>query len=277
MRHRNRHTVCLSSQSGCPLACTFCATGSMGLGRNLSPGEIAEQAVLLAGMLRERGERLANVVMMGMGEPFLNYDAVLAACRFLNDRHGFGLGARQIAISTAGWVPGIERLAGEPLQVRLALSLHAPTDELREQLMPVNRRFPLARVMRACRDYRQATGRRIFVEYLLLDGVNDRDGDAHRLAALLAADRVGFHVNLIAYNPTGHGFQASPPERVRAFAGVLEAAGLRATYRRSHGRDIDAACGQLAVSGVRELRRARRAQRTARVAGPMIVGQPRGS
>jgi 23S rRNA (adenine2503-C2)-methyltransferase len=264
MRHRNRHTVCLSSQSGCPLACTFCATGSMGLGRNLSPGEIAEQAVLLAGLLRERGERLSNVVMMGMGEPFLNYDAVLAACRFLNDRHGFGLGARQIAISTAGWVPGIERLAGEPLQVRLALSLHAPTDELREQLMPVNRRFPLARVMQACRDYRRATGRRIFVEYLLLDGVNDRDGDAHRLAALLAADRAGFHVNLIAYNPTGHGFQASPPERVRAFAGVLEAARLRATYRRSHGRDIDAACGQLAVSGVRELRRA---QRTARVAG----------
>jgi 23S rRNA (adenine2503-C2)-methyltransferase len=239
----------------------------MGLGRNLSPGEIAEQAVLLAGLLRERSERLSNVVMMGMGEPFLNYDAVLAACRFLNDRHGFGLGARQIAISTAGWVPGIERLTAEPLQLRLALSLHAPTDELRERLMPVNRRFPLARVMRACRDYRRATGRRIFVEYLLLDGVNDRDGDAHRLAALLGSDLAGFHVNLIAYNPTGGGFQASPLERVRAFAGVLEAAGLRATYRRSHGRDIDAACGQLAVSGVRELRRARRAQRTARVAG----------
>jgi 23S rRNA (adenine2503-C2)-methyltransferase len=265
MQHRNRNTVCLSSQSGCPLACTFCATGSMGLGRNLSSGEIAEQAVLLAGLLRRRGDRLSNIVMMGMGEPFLNYEAVLAACRFLNDREGFGLGARQIAISTAGWVPGIERLAGEPLQLRLALSLHAPTDELREQLMPVNRRFPLARVIQACRDYRAATGRRIFIEYLLLDGVNDRDGDAHRLAALLAADRAGFHVNLIAYNPTGQGFTASPPERVRAFAAVLEASGLRATYRRSHGRDIDAACGQLAVSGVRELRRRRRRQASATI------------
>ncbi|HEU0192916.1 MAG TPA: 23S rRNA (adenine(2503)-C(2))-methyltransferase RlmN [Gaiellales bacterium] len=257
MRHRNRHTVCLSSQSGCPLACTFCATGSMGLGRNLGWGEIAEQAVLLAGLLRQDGRRVSNIVMMGMGEPFLNYDAVLDACRFLNDRDGFALGARQIAISTAGWVPGIERLAGEPLQLRLALSLHAPTDQLREQLMPVNRRFPLSRVMQACRDYRRATGRRVFVEYLLLDGVNDRDGDAHRLASLLDRDRAGFHVNLIAYNPTGHGYRASPPERVRAFAGILEAAGLHASYRRSHGRDIDAACGQLAVSGVRELRRAR--------------------
>jgi 23S rRNA (adenine2503-C2)-methyltransferase len=131
--------------------------------------------------------------------------------------------------------------------------------------MPVNRRFPLARVMQACRDYRAATGRRIFIEYLLLDGVNDRDGDAYRLAALLAADPAGFHVNLIAYNPTGHGFTASPPERVRAFAAVLEAAGLRASYRRSHGRDIDAACGQLSGSGVRELRRRRRRQAPASI------------
>ncbi len=128
MRHKNRRTVCVSSQSGCPLACTFCATGAMGLGRNLTAGEIVEQVLVLARALRDQGERVSNVVMMGMGEPFLNYDAVLAACRALNDRDGFGLGARQIAISTAGWVPGIERLASEPLQVRLALSLHAPTD-----------------------------------------------------------------------------------------------------------------------------------------------------
>jgi 23S rRNA (adenine2503-C2)-methyltransferase len=255
MRHRNRRTVCVSSQSGCPLACTFCATGSMGLGRNLAAGEITEQVVVLAALLRERGERVSNVVMMGMGEPFLNYDAVLDACRTLNDPAGFGLGARQIAISTAGWVPGIVRLASEPLQVKLALSLHAPNDELRSQLMPVTRRFPIARLMEACRGYRAATRRRIFVEYLLLDGVNDGDALAHELAALLGRD--GFHVNLIAYNPTGTTYRASPPDRVAAFAQVLEGHGLSASYRRSHGQDIDAACGQLAVRGAAELRRSR--------------------
>jgi 23S rRNA (adenine2503-C2)-methyltransferase len=260
MRHKNRRTVCVSSQSGCPLACTFCATGTMGLGRNLTAGEILEQALVLARLLRgEAGERVANVVMMGMGEPFLNYDAVLAACRALNDRDGFALAARSIAISTAGWVPGIDRLAREPLQVKLALSLHAPTDELRTTLMPVTRRYPIADVLAACRRYRDATGRRVFVEYLLLDGVNDSDRVAEQLAALLAPD--GFHVNLIAYNPTGAGFRGSPPERVAAFAAVLARRGLSASYRRSHGADIDAACGQLAVQGVRELRRTRRRAR----------------
>jgi 23S rRNA (adenine2503-C2)-methyltransferase len=258
MRHANRRTVCVSSQSGCPLQCTFCATGAMGLGRNLTAGEIVEQVLVLARALRDEGERVSNVVMMGMGEPFLNYDAVLAACRTLNDHDGFGLGARQIAISTAGWVPGIDRLAQEPLQVRLALSLHAPTDALRSELMPVTRRFPLARLMAACRGYRRATGRRIFVEYLLLDGVNDGDRHAAQLAQLLGRD--GFHVNLIAYNPTQAGYRASPPERVREFAAVLAEHGVGASYRRSHGQDIDAACGQLAVKGAAEARRRRRAQ-----------------
>jgi len=257
MRHRNRRTVCVSSQSGCALACTFCATGAMGLGRNLRAGEISEQVIVLARMLREQGERVSNVVMMGMGEPFMNYDAVLAACRTLNDPNGFGLGARQIAISTAGWVPGIERLAAEPLQVKLALSLHAPNDELRSQLMPVTRRFPIDRLMAACRSYRAATRRRVFVEYLLLDGVNDSDRLAAELGELLAGG--GFHVNLIAYNPTGSDYRASTPERVSAFAAVLQRHGVAASYRRSHGQDIDAACGQLAVRGVRELRRRRRA------------------
>ena len=256
MRHRNRRTVCVSSQSGCPLACTFCATGAMGLGRNLAAGEIAEQVVVLAAMLREQGERVQNVVMMGMGEPFLNYDAVLESCRMLNHPAGFGLGARQIAISTAGWVPGIERLSAEPLQVKLALSLHAPNDELRTQLMPVTRRFPLERLMAACRGYRAATRRRIFVEYLLLDGVNDSDELAAELAELIGSD--GFHVNLIAYNPTGSAFRASPPQRVAEFAGQLRRRGVAASYRRSHGQDIDAACGQLAVKGAAELRRRRR-------------------
>ena len=260
MRHRNRRTVCVSSQSGCPLACTFCATGDMGLGRNLTSGEILEQVLVLARMLRdEDSATVGNVVMMGMGEPFLNYDQVLTACRRINDPDGFGLGARSIAISTAGWVPGIERLADEPLQVKLALSLHAPNDALRSELMPVTRRFPLEQLMKACAGYRERTRRRIFVEYLLLDGVNDSDELADELAGLLPA--AGYHVNLIAYNPTGSGFRGSPPPRVEAFAHRLHKHGLAASYRRSHGQDIDAACGQLAVRGVRELRRARRVPR----------------
>jgi 23S rRNA (adenine2503-C2)-methyltransferase len=259
MHHRNRRTVCVSSQSGCPLACTFCATGDMGLGRNLTSGEILEQVLVLARLLRDEDATVGNVVMMGMGEPFLNYDQVLAACRRINDPAGFGLGARSIAISTAGWVPGIDRLAEEPLQVKLALSLHAPNDTLRSELMPVTRRFPLEQLMRACARYREQTRRRIFIEYLLLDGVNDSDELADELADLLPAS--GYHVNLIAYNPTGSGFRGSPPARVEAFAHRLQRRGLAASYRRSHGQDIDAACGQLAVRGVRELRRARRLPR----------------
>ena len=259
MRHRNRRTVCVSSQSGCPLACVFCATGAMGLGRNLTAGEIAEQVLVLARRLRAGGERVGNVVLMGMGEPFLNYNAALAACRILNDPDGFGLGARQIAVSTAGWVPGIRRLAAEPLQIKLALSLHAPTDALRAELMPVDRRFPLAELMAACGEYRERTRRRIFVEYLLLDGVNDADSHADALAQLLGTE--GFHVNLIAYNPTGGDLRASPPERVAGFAARLAGRGVKASYRRSHGQEIDAACGQLAVRGVRELRRRRLRER----------------
>jgi 23S rRNA (adenine2503-C2)-methyltransferase len=265
MRHRNRRTVCVSSQSGCPLACSFCATGTMGLGRNLTAGEIVEQVLTLARMLRDRGARVSNLVMMGMGEPFLNYDAVLDACRTLNDREGFGLGARSMAISTAGWIPGIDRLADEPLQVKLALSLHAPNEALRSELMPVTRRYGLDELMAACRRYRERTGRRIFVEYLLLDGVNDTDELARQLAALLAGG--GFHVNLIAYNPTGSQYRGSPQGRVEAFAAILRARGVPASYRRSHGQDIDAACGQLAASGVRELRRARMRERHAARAG----------
>jgi 23S rRNA (adenine2503-C2)-methyltransferase len=259
MRHRGRRTACLSSQSGCPLACTFCATGEMGLGRSLRSGEIVEQVLALARILRDRGASVGNVVMMGMGEPFLNYDNVLAACRTMHDPDGFNLGARHIAISTAGWVPGIEALAEEPLPLRLALSLHAPTDELREQLMPVTRRFPVARLMQACRDYRDRTGRRVFVEYLLLDGVNDSDADARRLGRLLGAGPA-FHVNLIAYNPTASEYSASPQERVAAFAEILRDLGVGASYRRSHGSDIEAACGQLAVAGARARRRQLRRQ-----------------
>ncbi len=257
MRHRDRRTVCLSSQSGCALACTFCATGAMGLGRNLTPGEIVEQLVVLARRLRDSdGARVHNVVMMGMGEPFQNYDRVLAACRTMNDPTGFGLGARQIAISTAGWVPGIDRLAVEPMQIKLALSLHAPDDELRGQLMPVTRRYPIAELMDACRRYRAATRRRVFVEYLLLEGVNDSRAHARALADLLRPHgRGAFHVNLIAYNPTAAGFQGSASYVVEQFAQALERGGVGSSYRVSRGREIDAACGQLAMAGVPPRRR----------------------
>jgi 23S rRNA (adenine2503-C2)-methyltransferase len=227
----------------------------MGLGRNLTAGEIVEQLLVLARLLRDSGGgRIGNVVMMGMGEPFLNYDAVLDACRTITDPAGYGLGARHIAISTAGWVPGIERLAQEPLQVKLALSLHAPTDALRTTLMPVTKRYPLARLMHACRDYRARTGRRVFVEYLLLDGVNDGHGDAVALARLLGAGE-GFHVNLIAYNPTAAGFHGSASYVVEQFAQALERGGVGSSYRVSRGREIDAACGQLAMAGVPPRRR----------------------
>jgi 23S rRNA (adenine2503-C2)-methyltransferase len=203
-----------------------------------------------------------NVVLMGMGEPFANYDATLQFCRLANDPDGFSLGARNIAISTAGWVPGIDRLAAEPLQLKLAVSLHAPDDELRRTLMPVTRRYPLAEVMASLRRYRAATRRRVFIEYLLLDGVNDAPAHATALAALLrSAAPGGFHVNLIVYNPTSAAYRASPDAAVEAFRARLERARVPASVRRSRGRDIDAACGQLAVRGVRERRAAQRAAR----------------
>ncbi len=264
MRHDDRRAVCLSSQSGCALACTFCATGAMGMGRNLRAGEIFEQLLWAARATRAEDARIGNVVMMGMGEPFQNYDEVLAFCRLANDPDGFGLGARSIAISTAGWVPGIERIADEPLQVKLALSLHAPDDGLRDQLMPVNRRYPLARLMEACRGYRERTRRRIFIEYLLLEGVNDAPRHADALADLLRAELPGgSHVNLIVYNPTGSAFRASPEPVVEAFRSRLDRRGIPVSVRRSKGTDIDAACGQLAVRGAREARAAAVAERRA--------------
>jgi 23S rRNA (adenine2503-C2)-methyltransferase len=231
----------------------------MGLGRSLTRFEIFDQFLELARIRHQAGGRIDNVVMMGMGEPFHNYDEVLAACRLMNDAEGVNLGARRIAISTVGWVPGIERLATEDIQVKLALSLHAPNDELRQSLMPVNRKFPLARLMQACRDYRTTTRRRIFVEYLMLDGVNDSPALARELADLLPKD--GFHVNLIAYNPTGSSYVGSSDATVERFAAVLEEHGVSTSYRVSRGRDISAACGQLAapVAAARRAARERRA------------------
>jgi len=261
-----RFTACLSSQSGCALSCTFCATGKMKLGRNLTRHEIVDQFLELARRRRAQTEdgRIDNVVMMGMGEPFHNYDEVIAALRVLNDPQGPGLAARRIAISTVGWVPGIERLAHEDVQFKLALSLHAPNDEDRGRLMPVNRKFPIERLMRACATYRAITKRRIFIEYLMLEGINDSPEHAQQLAALLNAQQGpgGFHVNLIAYNPTGTDFIGSSDETVRQFTTLLERRGLDVSYRVSRARDISGACGQLAAP----VEAARRQQREAKLA-----------
>ena len=238
MRYRDgRRSVCLSSQSGCPLTCTFCATGQMKFGRNLSADEILDQALHF-----RRTEPVDHVVFMGMGEPTMNIDAVLAACERLPD---LGVTHRRTAISTVGWVPGIDRLAGCEMPVSLALSLHAPNDGLRSQLMPVNDRYPLAEVLAACERYRARRRRKVFVEYVMLDGVNDLPEHALQLAELL--DPRGYKVNLIPYNPTG-AYDGSPPERIERFRAILAERHLTATVRLTRGRDIAAACGQLAAT-----------------------------
>jgi len=239
MRYRDgRRSVCVSSQSGCPLTCTFCATGKMKFGRNLSADEILDQALHF-----RRIEEIDHVVFMGMGEPTMNIEAVLAACEQLP---ALGVTHRRTAISTVGWVPGIDRLAECEMPLSLALSLHAPNDGLRSQLMPVNDRYPLAEVLAACDRYRAKRRRQVFVEYVMLDGVNDLPEHARQLAALL--DPRVYKVNLIPYNPTGS-YDGSSPERIERFRAVLAASSsLTATVRLTRGRDIDAACGQLAAS-----------------------------
>ncbi|MGN6275236.1 MAG: 23S rRNA (adenine(2503)-C(2))-methyltransferase RlmN [Solirubrobacterales bacterium] len=238
MRYRDgRRSVCLSSQSGCPLTCTFCATGQMKFGRSLSADEILDQALHF-----RRREAIDHVVFMGMGEPTMNVDNVLAACERLPD---LGVTYRRTAISTVGWVPGIDRLAECEMPVSLALSLHAPNDGLRSQIMPVNERYPIAEVLAACERYRAARRRKVFVEYVMLDGVNDLPEHARELAELL--DPRGYKVNLIPYNPTG-AYDGSPPERIERFRAILAEHRITATVRLTRGRDIDAACGQLAAS-----------------------------
>ena len=234
-----RRSICLSSQSGCPLTCTFCATGSMKFGRNLTASEILDQAL----HFRTKGA-LTNAVFMGMGEPLLNLDSVLAACERLPD---IGIHPSSTTISTVGWIPGIDRLAEhDGPTVRLALSLHAPDDALRSELMPVNERFALHDVLAACRRWHERRRRKVFVEYLMLAGVNDRYEQAVALARLLSP-RNTFKVNLIPYNPTDSGFQGSSRDAIDAFRSALEERGVPATVRLTRGRDIDAACGQLAA------------------------------
>jgi 23S rRNA (adenine2503-C2)-methyltransferase len=239
MRYRDgRRSLCLSSQSGCPLTCTFCATGTMKFGRNLTASEIVDQALHF-----RRKEAVNHAVFMGMGEPLMNLDAVLAAARRLPD---IGISHRHTTVSTVGWVPGIERLAAEPEPIRLAFSLHAPEDTLRSQIMPVNERYPLARVLEACHRWHEAKRRPVYIEYVMLAGVNDSFAQAVQLASLL--DPRVFKVNLIPYNPTDSVYDGSSREAIAAFRDALEEHGVRATVRLTRGRDIAAACGQLAAA-----------------------------
>jgi len=243
MRFRDgRRSVCLSSQSGCPLTCTFCATGSMRFARNLSASEILDQAL----HFRRLGP-IDHCVFMGMGEPMLNLDAVLEACERLPD---LGVTHRRTTISTVGWVPGIRRLAECEMPVRLALSLHAPEDALRSELMPVNERFPLEEALAACCEFYARRRRRVFVEYVMLAGVNDRYEQALALARALsqpAGRTCPFKVNLIPYNPTGSRYEGSGRGAIAAFREVLQGAGIPVTVRLTRGREIAAACGQLAA------------------------------
>jgi 23S rRNA (adenine2503-C2)-methyltransferase len=238
MRFRDgRRSVCVSSQSGCPLTCSFCATGQMQFRRNLTAWEILDQALHF-----KRVEPIDHVVFMGMGEPMLNFDNVVAAARLLPD---IGVTYRRTTISTVGWMPGLTRFVDEVEEpIRLALSLHAPADALRSSIMPVNDRYPLDQVLGECLRYVELRGRRVFVEYVMLEGVNDSVAHARELAELL--DRDAFKVNLIPYNPTGM-FDGSSREAIARFKSVLDAARLPSTVRLTRGRDIAAACGQLAV------------------------------
>jgi 23S rRNA (adenine2503-C2)-methyltransferase len=239
MRYRDgRRSVCLSSQSGCPLTCTFCATGTMRFGRNLTASEILDQALHF-----RRVEPIDHAVLMGMGEPLMNLDAVFGACERLPE---VGVAGSHTTVSTVGWVPGIQRMAREGPSVRLALSLHAADPDLRSELMPVNERYPLDEVLAACLEWRAARRRKVYIEYLMLAGVNDRYEQAVALARALEP-REAFKVNLIPYNPAGTGYEGSGRAAIAVFRDALAERGLPATVRLTRGRDIDAACGQLAA------------------------------
>lgn len=244
MRYERRRTACISTQVGCAIGCAFCATGQMGFRRHLSSGEIVAQVLHFARLLDAEGDRLTNVVLMGMGEPLLNYEASLEGVRRLIDPTGFKLGQRHITLSTVGVVPGIERLAGEELQVTLAVSLHAATDPLRDQLVPINRRYGLDALFEACYHYVERTGRRVSFEWALIEGVNDTPEQAQALAARLHG--LLAHVNLIPLNPTaGYDGQPSSPSSLAAFTAELDRYRVPYTVRVRRGVDIQAGCGQL--------------------------------
>jgi len=246
MGYEKRRTTCISTQAGCAMGCVFCATGQMGFRRHLSAGEIVEQVLWLARELKKKDGRLTNVVIMGMGEPFHNYEATLAAVDILNDAEGFNFGARRITISTVGLVPMIERFAKEKRQVNLAVSLHAATDKLRSELLPINQKYPLAVLFDAVRNYYETTKRRVTFEWALIQGKNDSTEQARALAQL--AKGLPCHVNVIPLNPTrDYAGQATTRERAAAFKAALEQHGVPCTIRVRRGIDINAGCGQLAT------------------------------
>ena len=243
---RERHTLCISSQAGCAVGCPFCATGELGFGRDLEVAEIVDQVRFAARRLAADGKRLTNIVFMGMGEPLLNLDRVLASIEALNDPERFGLGARHITVSTSGVVPGIRRLTALGPQFTLAVSLHAARDPLRDVLVPLNRRWPVAEVVEAARDHSRATGRRISYEVTMIGGVNDTEADATAMADLLRGDHA--HVNLIPMNPVAHTpWTASPMPVIERFAATLREAGIGTTIRRNRGQEVGAACGPRAA------------------------------
>jgi len=246
MRYERRNTLCISTQVGCAMGCVFCATGQMGFKRNLLAGEIVEQVIYYARLLRQEGKEVTNVVVMGMGEPLHNYDATMKAIDILNHPMGMNLGARRFTVSTVGLVPAIRRFATEKRQVNLAISLHATRDEVRSNLLPINRKYPIREVLDACRDYVTQTGRRITFEWALIQDVNDSVETARELATLLKG--LLCHVNVIPLNPTRrYSGKGSTRERAEAFKAELERHGIPCTIRIRRGIDIQAGCGQLAT------------------------------
>jgi len=244
MHYAKRNTACISTQVGCGMGCQFCATGQSGFRRDLTTAEIVGQVLTAARLLQSNSERLSSIVFMGMGEPLANYEATLRSIRTLNDPRGFSLGARSFTISTVGIVPGIERLSHENLQINLAVSLHSVDEALRNRLVPINQRYPVADVIRACKRYVEKTHRRLTFEIALIDGVNDSDSQARQVADALRS--VLCHVNIIPFNPIADStWRASPSDRVQSYAHVIESAGFPVTVRQSRGADIQAGCGQL--------------------------------
>ena len=246
MRYEERQTLCISSQAGCAMGCVFCATGQMGFSRDLSAGEIVEQVLFFARELKKIDKKVTNIVVMGMGEPFHNYDAVMEAIHRLNAPNGFNLGARRFTVSTVGLVPAIQRFAAERSQINLAISLHAANNDLRAELLPIAKKYPLEELMRACKSYIEVTNRRVTFEWALIQGVNDRVEDARELAGLLKG--LLCHVNVIPLNPThAYSGKATTQERAIAFQKVLVQNGIPCTIRLRRGIDIQAGCGQLAT------------------------------
>jgi len=243
----SRNTVCVSSQVGCPLGCLFCATDRMGFKRNLGTEEIIEQVLFFARYLKKENECISNVVFMGMGEPFLNYDNVIKAARIINNqKEGFGIGSRHVSISTIGITGGIEKLSEDPLQINLAISLHAANNELRSKIVPANKKYSIEKIMASVKKYLAKTGRKVMFEYIMIKGLNDSPNHAKELATLVKKlDKKLYMVNLISYNRTGI-FDASAQETIKKFKDILRKEGIEVTQRYKFGQDIKAACGQLA-------------------------------